>query len=72
MTFRPIRLELGLGVWFRVRVKVPLTRLLFFEIEPKVVKQKKKKNRTKRRERSVVERKVVGRKDHPPIVRYLK
>ena len=47
------------------RVRVPLTRLLFFEIGPKVVGQK---NRTKRRGQN-----VVGRKDHPPartVVQY--
>ena len=39
MTFCPIGLELGLRVRFRARV--PLTRLLFFDIGPKVVGQKK-------------------------------
>ena len=44
-------------IGFRVRIRVPLTTLIFFEIEPKVTGQK---NRTKRHGRI-----IVGQKDHP-------
>ena len=69
-TFRPTTFRPQLFVHNfssnRVRVRVPLTRLLFFEIEPKVVGQKNRSGR------SVVGRKVVGRKGHPPQLLRLK